>query len=432
MKDLISMSNTKCVLPFSHFSVKPSGQVKPCCRFLTHHPAHTNDFHEFNINNFSSAKEVLDSDVFKKIRDDMESGKKIPGCIKCYQEEDATGSSMRVGENLELGLENHQNGETRLRFIEAAFGNYCNLACRTCTSNLSTSWYNDDKVLSNLYEDRFLSDQVFNVKFNWKPEDFEYVEKIKFTGGEPMLHPDFIKFLDVIISAGHEKNIVLDVFTNTSWVPKDKVISRLLKFKRVKLWLSVDGIGELNSYIRHNTKWDVVEKSTNKWLEIQKNNSDKLGIILTPTICIYNINKVTEIMDWWVAKQKSMNTTHVLRESGDVVLSMLAFPNYLNISNYPYKDKIIQHLHNEIASLEENTYEYFVKKRTYLRIIHTLNKFLKDENIKIEETIRYTKDLDKLRNQSLQEVNPDLYNDIDQYLNTKNASYTDIKGKLDV
>lgn len=425
-------NNTLCVLPFSHFSIKPNGDVKPCCRFLSHHPDHTNEFHALNINNFSSADAVLESEVFKNLRNNMLAGKTIPGCSKCYQEEAASGSSMRIGENIDLELEKHKNGEIKLRFIEVAFGNYCNLACRTCTSNLSTSWYADDKIISGYYSDRNLAKQIFNVKFNWKPGDFEFVEKIKFTGGEPMLHPDFIKFIDVIIESGYEKNITLDVFTNTSWVPKDKVLSRILKFKRVKLWLSVDGTGELNDYIRHNAVWSVVESSTDKWLDIQRQYPDKIGVILTPTVCIYNINKIENLIDWWVEKNKAIHAKHQLSETGDVVLSILTYPLYLNIMNYPNKKKIIDKLTTEIDKLEPSTYEFHVKKRTYTRIVNTLKKFLTEETIDLNDTIKYTKDLDNLRKQSLSTVNNELYNDINEYLIKNGTSYNNIQGNVNV
>ena len=70
----------------------------------------------------------------------------------------------------------------------------------------------------------FNSVKKYTIEKDWDIKDFEYVEEIKFTGGEPMLHPNFIKTIDTILATGKQKNITLDIFTNASWVPKDKVI----------------------------------------------------------------------------------------------------------------------------------------------------------------------------------------------------------------
>mgnify|MGYP007000371888 len=66
------------------------------------------------------------------IREKMLSNSKVPGCESCYVDEKNTGVSMRT-----MVLDEWKNvniTEPVVTNIEITFGNYCNLACRTCGS----------------------------------------------------------------------------------------------------------------------------------------------------------------------------------------------------------------------------------------------------------------------------------------------------------
>ena len=77
-----------------------------------------------------------------------------------------------------------------------------------CSSDLSTSWDDDDKVLAGHYYDRKdFSNRPSMLSLDFNEEDFENTKLIKLTGGEPMLAPTFIPFIDKIIDSGYAKNI---------------------------------------------------------------------------------------------------------------------------------------------------------------------------------------------------------------------------------
>jgi hypothetical protein len=178
MKDLTNMSKTYCALPFVHFALKPDGNAKPCCRFTTYikDEADKRNWRDLNHNQIGS-KNVLNSYEFNSVRESMINGEKIPGCWKCYKEEEQGGHSMRTLYNKRFS--DHDNS-VKLKYLEVSFGNYCNLSCRTCNSNLSTSWFNDDKKLSNKYGDRVAYEKIIDIPFNWKTDDFTHIEEIKF------------------------------------------------------------------------------------------------------------------------------------------------------------------------------------------------------------------------------------------------------------
>lgn len=414
-----------CVLPFIHYSIKPNNAIKPCCRFMTHLDEHYEDFKPLKVENLTP-HESLNNSPFDEVRRKMLNGEKIAGCGKCYMEEAAMGASMRDVMNSRYGVEQYIDGHTELRYLEVAFGNYCNLGCRTCNSTLSTSWHSDDSALQEHYPERTPTKQILNVPFNWSPSDFDKMEEIKFTGGEPMLHPNFIKFLDVILEGGNETHITLDIFTNTSWVPKAKILNRLNKFKSVKIWLSIDGVGSIQDYVRHNSKWEVVKQSAEAWCVMEKLNPSVYSIILTPTLNMYNVLEFEDTIDWWIELRKTiglpLNTFH---ESGDVVLSIVTNPSYLNISNFPNKKMIIDKLNLYLKKFVIDTPEYRLAHKISMTIIKLLETNIPETN-ELEKFIKYTKDLDKLRNQSLKDMNPKLY----EIIKLEVPDYDIIKGKM--
>ena len=413
-----------CALPFVHYSIKPNNQIKPCCRFMTWLPEHS-EFDPINVQTHTP-QQALNSEPMQRVRDAMLRGEPIPGCAKCYQEEEATqGLSMRTSSNDIWDVKRYLDGHTELRFIEVAFGNYCNLSCRTCGSGLSTSWSEDDAVLKPLYPERENAKQILDVEFTWKPDDFNLVEEIKFTGGEPMLHPNFIKFLDVIIEGGNESHITLDIFTNTSWTPKDKVLSRLNRFKRVKIWLSIDGVGKLQDYVRNGSTWDKVRESADAWCKMEHDKPETYGIILTPTLNMYNVLNFMDTVEWWVALRDKYNLPLGSRQSpGDIVTSVVIFPDSLNIKHLPEKQELIDRL-TEYNEQRQNS----LVEKTSFKIRSLLSKQL-DAEIDLVKFVEFTKDLDRLRAQSFKDYNPGLYALIDKHLQLQGTSYDEIKGRL--
>jgi sulfatase maturation enzyme AslB (radical SAM superfamily) len=408
-----------CVLPFMHYSIKPNNQIKPCCRFMTFMDEYQEEFAPINVQTMSSS-EALNSEPMQRIREAMLRGESVPGCGKCYKEESAfSGSSMRTFNNEHWGVDDYTDGQTHLRFLEVAFGNYCNLSCRTCGSGLSTSWHDDDVQLKPHYPDREQVNPILDVAFNWQESDFDSVEEIKFTGGEPMLHPNFIKFLDVILSSGNETHITLNIFTNASWIPKEKILDRLKKFKAVKIWLSIDGVGDTQDYVRNGSNWAKVSQSADIWCQAESDYPNTFAVILTPTINMYNVLNFTDTIEWWLELRQRYNLKIELpQKTGDIVMSIVHFPECLSITNLPNKAEYISKLRNYISSREEHP---LVSK--CVNKVMALLKQTVDKPVDVSEFIKFTKDLDKLRKQDFRTSNPELYQLI-------KSEFDSIQGKI--
>ena len=429
------MSETFCILPWIHAQTKPNGQIKPCCRFDHHHEAYkTKDgfiWDEMNINKGKSLTDAVLSDQWEDIRNKMLAGEKVEGCWKCYKEEKNnydTTRSMRVGSNTFWNKKvynkpKHNKGE--LKFLELALGNYCNLQCRTCNSDLSSSWTEDENTLSDYYTDRTRRKTVTHVDSHPAKQDFQYVEEIKFTGGEPMLHPRFIEILDIILETNRSQHITLDIFTNASWVPKKKILDRLQKFKKVKINLSIDGLDKTNDYIRYPSTWGTVEQSTKKWLT---QDTDVFSIKWTPTINLYNVLEVTEMIDWWTdiqiaVKQKPYwESVSSMVERYDrnyramnMIINLVHTPSYLSVNNLPFKKDIIQKVTaqkekyiDQLKTFDGTGYDRFALtqhiKSMFNKILVSLEQNCNIDDLKLFKS--YTADLDILRKQNFESSLP--------------------------
>lgn len=447
---MTTQSKTFCILPFMHIQVKPNGQIKPCCRFDFVHNDYIDKswdvekgstyhaFNKYNISNGSTLTEAMTSELWNDIRHKMLIGEPVSGCRKCYAEETFSNQSMRVNEN------HDRNGKIqdalssdieplKIKYLEMTFGNYCNLKCRTCAGDLSSTWHEEEVLLAKVYPGRYSSPKVLNIPFNWKPEDFVNIEEIKFTGGEPMIHPDFLKLMDMLIEVDVAKNISLDVFTNCSWKPGNKFFKRLTEFKQVKISLSIDGVGKTNDYIRTPSEWSVVDSVVDSWLSQEAAAPSKIQITWNPTINIYNILEIDLMLLWWDRKQnkyfpnrpwpnlteknyKEEYTTSSFR----LIFNILQDPKYLSISNLPRSAKEL--VNGKLKSLYDKydswdisnnpRKEMFNKKLA--AISGALNLPADDEMLKLFAS--YTEDLDKLRAQSLKEALPLLYKELSGYV----------------
>ena len=467
--------NTFCILPFIHMQIKPSGQMKPCCRFEFHNQEYRSGggyvFDEHNLNTGSTLSKSQNSKLWDDIRQKLLNNEPVGGCSKCYKEESISGFSMRTSEN------NLRNNELQdkpaynvdkpiIKYLEMTFGNYCNLKCRTCNADLSSTWWEDENTLVDTgnYPDRFYylnreGKKVVNVPFKWQKEDFVHVEEIKFTGGEPMIHPDFIKLMDMLIEMDVAKNIKLDVFTNCSWIPGEKYLTRLKQFKKINLSLSIDGVGAVNNYIRHPSDWSIVDNATTTWLKLEETNRDGIHVIWNPTINIYNIENIKPITEWWFNKNKEINkhwmvhtvvvnkklSHNELISAGKFKFNVLQDPGYLSLGLLPQsvKEKVIADLENLIESLDQTNHELITAIISLLdpsdykvhlpgSVVQDIQAtqfeehwFIQEIRIKLGKIIKnlkqtkfnpedltkffmYTEDLDRLRNEKFSEVFPEL------------------------
>ena len=409
MKEEI-VSKTYCPLPFNHLYVHPTNMASVCCAFRK---GEEKKGGLPNIKDYKNLGDHLNHPFVKDIQQKMLKGEKVPGCATCYYAEEHGYESMREKEIYTWHKETFRDftppdlDNPKLDFLEMTFGNYCNLACRTCHSDLSHNWIDDEKELKKrgLMDKNEGHTKRINIEKEWHPDDFKDLQYIKITGGEPMLHPDFPKFMAQL----EQKNIYCFIFTNASWVPKKRIFDMMKNFKYLQVFLSVDGTGTVQEYMRHNAKWDITEKSVRKWME-WSTTVDNVQISWAPTWSLMNANYYIETCNWWLGL-----TEELLRgtsgESWNLVKTNFIFgPPIYQMSLLSNKEELKQKATDYIEELKNSDVigiDHIIEMtEAYIKFF---DKDAGNDDHKLKSYYKMTEALDDIRGQSLKEMIPLTY-----------------------
>lgn len=319
-----------CIMPWVHVHGLPSGETKACC--LIDDKYITGSYRNLNT---SSIAEVLNSEAHKALRVKMLNGEKDQSCRVCFDRTKTfrTYANGLFDQDLMKDLiENHTHidgtiDKIDLKYIDIRFSNLCNLKCRTCYEDLSSSWH-EENVAANGPNGRpkFVSTDSFGKLEQHLPS----VERIYFAGGEPLMSPDHYKILDWLI-ANDRTNIELVYNTNLSFITyKSKSLIDYWKhFPKLTIAASIDGMGAEVEYVRTNIDWEVYRKN----FETVK----AAGIKIYPglTISIMNASHLIDFIRYciendWISQEVSSN------------INFVDYPQYFCIRNFPqwYKDEL--------------------------------------------------------------------------------------------
>jgi len=404
MKEIVS--KTYCPLPFNHLYVHPTNKASVCCAFRKEDEKGKLPY----IQEYDKLADHLNHPFIKDIQQKMIKGEEVPGCATCYYAEKNGYESMREKEIYTWHIEEFRDftppklENPTLDFLEVTFGNYCNLACRTCNSDLSHSWLEENKMLNAKGLPSAGTTTRMNIDREWQDDDFKDLQYLKITGGEPMLHPDFPKFMARL----QQENIHCFIFTNASWVPKKRIFNMMKNFKSLHVFLSVDGTGTVQEYMRHNAKWDTTEKSVKTWLQMAVDN-ENIQVSWAPTWSLMNASYFVEICKWWL----NLTETILNGEIWNLVKTNFIYgPSHYQMSLLPKsnKEKLKQEAKEFITELKngsiDGVHHIIEMTEAYIQFFDN-DAGNEDDKLKMYYTM--TDVLDKSRNQELKKMIPLTY-----------------------
>ena len=315
-RDLDEGNHAFCVLPWVHLSVDPSGWATLCC--LSPETLVDEAGRGYNVRTHPFA-EIFNSSAQKEVRRKMLAGEKVKHCTTCYNEE-RSGRSHRQhyndlwlrGEHRGLGLAAKITRQREAAVvekpasIEIRYGNLCNLRCQICNPQ-NSSMVEDDAVISAWNKVTYYGrgEHRFGGTGEWHEAPALLDEVIDFTGGvleikqsggEPTINKTIIAWLKSLIATGRSSNIRLSIATNFSNTTP-RFFDLLPKFKAVDLYLSVDGFGPLNDYLRYPSRWKVIERNAAYVRELQK-TSPRITATVTPVVNVYNALSIVHLFEW--------------------------------------------------------------------------------------------------------------------------------------
>jgi|14BtaG_2_1085337.scaffolds.fasta_scaffold00376_21 sulfatase maturation enzyme AslB (radical SAM superfamily) len=272
-----------------------------------------------------SIQDAWNSQERKKVIEEMNAGIWPKGCEQCRVAEANGYSSQRLDINSEVAeLAEKEKIKVEPRSdqpiaIVLKHGNVCNNACRTCHPTTSTKWYKDSHKMegSNLPLKDWIKQNEFNlgqITYDENNKDIRNVffgldnksgwnENVIFWdlyGGEPLLNNLTFELLDHSIAIGVANRQRFGIHTNCSIYNQD-FVNKLPNFAHVNLGLSLDATGERNDYIRHLSKWPVVEGVVQQYFEAFKEH-DNVTPTITITQQILNIFYMPETFDYIAEK----------------------------------------------------------------------------------------------------------------------------------
>ena len=106
-------------------------------------------------------------------------------------------------------------------------------------------------------------------------------------------------------------------------------------------------------------------------------------------------------------------------------MNMVQYPTYIALDVLPNKTILIKHFTEYLESIDKPIPEYKIIARQIRKIIKFLIGAIDTSDT--ETFLKYTKDLDLLRNQSLQDQIPELYEYLQENLG---YNYDDVKGNV--
>ena len=366
-------NKTFCMLPWTHMHMWPNGDTYPCCLGDSRMPV--------GSSHKNTMQEIWNNGPMRKLRKNMLAGEKSPECRRCYEQEEHGINTLRISSNKEFAdhwnkveetEEDGSAGMVNMAYLDIRFSNFCNLRCRTCGPNFSTSWYNDHV---KLYGDPGIPQLL---KVNDDGDKF-------FKELEPML-------LDVekVYFAGGEA--IITEYWN--------------EFERVNVAASLDANWGRGEYLRKNLKW--TEIVNNRIDMIQE--SPHVEFWITPTVSAYNAFNLPDFHKEWIEEE--------LLKPENFRINPLLDPEYMRVQILPrsYKMAVATKYKKHIEYLKQfdNTQQV---QSDYESLIDFL--WADDKATLIDQFMTQTELLDNLREEGFSDVFPELsdikikYNQLD-------------------
>lgn len=425
-KNILGLNReTFCSAPWIEGHIAVSGDVLPCCYY---DPKYT-----FGNVKEESFKNLINNKKATKLRKDLYTGVKHPGCINCWNDEKLFGSSYRTAYNkgwkhniVDALINTYPDftlKDNTLQKLDLRFDNKCNLKCRICGPHFSTSWFKDARLLEKEgiqtgVEEHAYSISISDELFYSLLETLEGVKCLYFAGGEPLIQDKHYQILEYAIEKGYSKNITLQYNTNFSnfYYKGKSVLDLWPHFEKVICTASLDDSGKRVEYHRKNLFWDRVLENRELLYTVPN-----VFFNIYATVSIFNVFHILEFIEDWVEKDYIEYT----KDNG-FVIGMLQGPDYLNITNLTddYKARILK-VYDEfyIKHKEDTRYTHIFSQ------LDKVTKYLKQERLTpfekwVKKFLKNIKVLDKIRAEYFLDSFPeycDLFSSIDNNnpINTK-------------
>ena len=343
-KQLLFQSNSFCMIPWTSMMINSNSIVKPCCES-------TEILGDCSKN---SLREIWNLDTTKQLRKDMLEGKQLDSCNSCYTKESVGRDTLRKSTNRRFvnyvsSIESTQvDGflkDFNLYYVDARFNNLCNLSCRSCGPQSSSSWYQPAVAIGRIDKSvkalQVAGKNTHDIYVQLL-EHIDTLERIYFAGGEPMMIAQFYQIVEELDRLGrHDVELIYNINMTKSSLGGKSIFDVWKNFKKISIGASLDGECQRGEYLRSGQQWNDV-------LEFRKEMLVKrpdIDFYISATTSILNVLHLPDFHQSWV-KQELITPT-------DFNIQLLFGPEYLRVDSAPkyLKDQIRERYHKHLEWL---------------------------------------------------------------------------------
>jgi len=353
-----------CNTPWYELHIYWDGSLGICCQ--EDHKLYTDN--SYNIANTTIA-EWFNSEPVRKFRLAVLDTKRNSLCRRCYVEEDLGGNSRRhkslqksaifikqafdASYQQSPGAHHFQrsishNGHTNTNPIDLHIdlGNYCNLACKMCEPQASSTIAAQEVKWGVESSKKYLGqdwtrDPVVWQNFLDQLLSIESLQNIHFMGGETLLTDRLELLVDQLVAA-NRLDVCLSFVTNGT-VYRPSLMAKLARFKRVGIEVSIETTEEHNAYQRQGTDTTAVLANIKQYLSWC--NNDSITVTLRPAPSALTVGYFYTLLDYAM-------------QHGLIITSNLCFkPEFLHVSvlPFPVKQQYLKHYRRFVPDAFQST-----------------------------------------------------------------------------
>lgn len=413
----------KCALLWSHVSNEPGGTCRTCC--IAKHRIKDTKGEEINLST-STMLEVLQSKFVKDIRQEIRDGGTPDNCETCWIDEANGKYSKRQQYNDYYenwyGNQHIMWDQEPEKVVDAQliFDNTCNLKCRSCNTNYSSKWREEaiDRQVPFWEVDSEIDmmDEQRSKFWTTMDEWTEGILRLEIMGGEPFYMKQFKNFANLLMDRGTSQRIAMTLSTNGTVADKVQLDRMANNFKDLAFSVSIDGIEDKFTYLRHPGNWDEVRNNLDYYYELHTGDYP-VNVQISHTITALNVMYLPEFHEYfknrWPAFKIWNNFAHYPKWITCSVLPQRAkkeITTKLQAYNFGFYqseiDSLIQYMNTPLyqngESVAGNVRERFDKERLQMFDARSIEK-------KYDTFKNQIAGGDKYRQENFTEVFPELH-----------------------
>ena len=435
---MIANKNIFCNTPWYELHIYWDGSLGICCQ--EDHKLYKDQDRQYNIATMSIA-EWFNSEPVRNFRTGILGNSRLTECTRCYVEEDHNGNSRRLKGNQKSviftrtafdpsfkqspGYKDFLNSATNDGLtithpvdMHIDLGNYCNLACKMCHEEASSTIASQNVKWGIVDSKKYLGtdwtrdNDVWN---NFKNQLLKIpnLNNIHFMGGETLLTDRFEDFVDTMIE--HKRFELSFSFVTNGTVFRPDLIDKLSKFKRVGFEISIETIDDHNAYQRQGTDTQLVLKNIARYMK--KCNGTSITVAIRPAPSVLSIGYYTELLQYALDNKFIVKSNFVYKPR---FLSPEILP--LPIKEF-YKTKYQEFLtkfddvqvDTDYNASDPNNYRLAIKEQLIMCLSALNTPTPSDSKEQLEKMVRHCEKWDKVYNYNARELYPEFAEILDCY-----------------